>query len=112
MVCTEGMPRTASHLLLGALARAGARLRFHVDFDWAGVRIGNLLSARHGAFPWRMGVSDYQEGPAGPRLGDGSILAVWDAGLSPAMAARGVAVHEESVLGALLEGLRTAGTAG
>jgi uncharacterized protein (TIGR02679 family) len=45
LVCVEGMPDTAGDRLLGMLA-AGAPLAFHCDFDWGGVRIGNVLVTR------------------------------------------------------------------
>jgi hypothetical protein len=34
------MPSAAQQTLLAQLAAAGARLRYHGDFDWAGLVIG------------------------------------------------------------------------
>ena len=38
---------------------AGAELRYHGDFDWAGVAMANRLIAEVGVVPWRMGADDY-----------------------------------------------------
>ncbi len=64
LVCTEGMPATAQRLLLTQLKAAGARLRYHGDFDWAGLRIGNFLMRELGVQPWRFGAADYLEAVA------------------------------------------------
>lgn len=106
MVCTEGMPRSAVRLLIDGLTRTGALPRFHTDFDWAGVRIGNLLVTRHGAVPWRMSADDYRAGPPGPQLEARAVPARWAEALDGAMTARGVAVHEEAVMARLLEDLQ------
>ncbi|MFD4144296.1 TIGR02679 domain-containing protein, partial [Streptomyces sp. NPDC058572] len=39
LVCTEGVPSAACHKLLDDAVRAGARLYWRADFDWAGLRI-------------------------------------------------------------------------
>ena len=103
LVCTEGVPSVAVWRLLVPLAQAGIALRFHCDFDWGGLRIGDLLHQRLGAQPWRFGVAEYMAA-AGPgvALGGESVEASWDADLGPAMARRGQAVHEERVLAELL----------
>jgi len=54
LVCTEGMPAAAQRLLLTQLAAAGARLHYHGDFDWPGLRIGNYLMRELGV---RLGAS-------------------------------------------------------
>ena len=41
LVCTDGMPSAAQQVRLTQLSRAGAILRYHGDFDWPGLRIGN-----------------------------------------------------------------------
>jgi uncharacterized protein (TIGR02679 family) len=51
MACTDGMPSAAQQTLLAQLAAAGARLRYHGDFDWAGLVIGNFLMREFGAEP-------------------------------------------------------------
>ncbi|MFF4208521.1 DUF2399 domain-containing protein [Streptomyces sp. NPDC001796] len=59
LVCTEGVPSAACHKLLDDAVRAGARLHWRADFDWAGPRITAGAVARHGAHPWRMTAADY-----------------------------------------------------
>lgn len=53
LVCTDGMPAAAQRTLLAQLAQAGARLRYHGDFDWAGLRIANHVMRTWEARPWR-----------------------------------------------------------
>jgi hypothetical protein len=38
---------------------AGGRLRYHGDFDWAGLAIGNFVMREFGAEPWRFKTTDY-----------------------------------------------------
>jgi uncharacterized protein (TIGR02679 family) len=59
LVCLGGQPKTAGGLLLELLSAAGMALAYQGDFDWAGVRIANLLMRRHGAKPWRFRAGDY-----------------------------------------------------
>jgi hypothetical protein len=83
------------------------------DFDWAGLRIAGAVIARCGAVPWRFGAVDYEAavgsfaGPSDalPRLGGAPAASPWDPALAAAMAARGVAVHEETVIATLLADL-------
>lgn len=108
LVCTSGQPGTAVLVLLGRLVEAGARLSHHGDFDWGGVRIGNVLHARLPLTPWRFDSSAYEQHVAahpGPPLRGGPATAHWDAGLSVAMLAAGSAVEEESVAETLLDDL-------
>ncbi|MGH3440611.1 MAG: TIGR02679 family protein, partial [Nitriliruptorales bacterium] len=102
LVCVEGQPASAAQTLLRQLAAAGAELLYHGDFDWPGIRIASRVIARVGARPWRLGAADYEAAPPGPPLSGPAAETPWDPALSAAMAARGVAVHEEQVLGALL----------
>jgi uncharacterized protein (TIGR02679 family) len=53
LVCTEGMPAAAQRCLLAQLVQAGARLSYHGDFDWPGLRIANHVMREHGAHAWR-----------------------------------------------------------
>lgn len=106
ILCTEGQPRTAVHLLLRALRGAGVNIRYHGDFDWPGIAITNLLCAQHGVAPWRMSTLDYRSAPAGKRLAGAAVEPSWDGELGAAMAERGCAVHEEQVLDLLLDDLR------
>jgi hypothetical protein len=46
-------------LLLRALRAAGARLLHHGDFDWGGIRIGNVLHRQLSVEPWRFDTEAY-----------------------------------------------------
>ncbi|MFI6356782.1 TIGR02679 family protein [Streptomyces sp. NPDC050743] len=108
LVCTEGVPSAACHKLLGDAVRAGARLHWRADFDWAGLRITAGAVARHDARPWRMTAADYTaalgEGESTPLAGP-PAASPWDPGLALAMEASGSAVMEERLLPALLSDL-------
>lgn len=110
MICTEGMPAAAQRTLLNQVVRAGARLRYHGDFDWPGLRIGNHVIREYAARPWRFGASDYAAAvQAAPRPGlslEGSpVVASWDEELGTLMQAHQLSIAEESVVGLLLEDL-------
>ncbi|WP_245428299.1 TIGR02679 family protein [Kumtagia ephedrae] len=84
LVCTDGMPAAAQRCLLSQLAQAGARLRYHGDFDWPGLRIGNHFMREHGAQPWRFGAADYLSAvrtTAAQSLGGKAVEASWDGAL-------------------------------
>jgi uncharacterized protein (TIGR02679 family) len=105
------MPSAAPQTLLAQLGAAGARLRYHGDFDWAGLTIGNFVMREFGAEPWRFGEADYLAATAerGIALAGGKpVVAQWDPALAVAMAARGIAVHEEGVAEMLMSDLATA----
>ena len=107
LVCTDGMPGAAQRTLLSQLAQAGARLRYHGDFDWPGVQIANHVMCTWGAHPWRLGALDYEAAAAGAPharrdLPDAGIVASWDASLAPAMQRLGLAIAEEAVAAPLL----------
>jgi uncharacterized protein (TIGR02679 family) len=111
LVCTDGMPAAAQRTLLAQLARAGARLRYHGDFDWPGVQIGNHVMRTWGAHPWRFAASDYEAAAASAshtrrELANTCIAASWDAALAPAMQRHGLAIAEEAVAASLLGDLR------
>jgi uncharacterized protein (TIGR02679 family) len=113
MVCTDGMPAAAQSRLLSQLTQAGARLRYHGDFDWPGLRIGNQVVREYRADPWRFGVSDYLAAVhSSPRLGHHlkgvEVLASWDEALTSAMRTHGVAIAEEGLAGSLLQDLDVA----
>ena len=84
---------------------------YHGDFDWPGIAIARRIFER-GAGPWPFGRMDYVDAvnrlPIGTRLGlSGRTEATpWDEGLSAAMTAANVAVHEELTVDALLSDLR------
>ncbi len=111
VVCLDGQPRTAAHLLLTQLVRAGGRLVYHGDFDWAGIHIANLVMRRYGAAPWRFSSEDYRaarggRAPYGGRQLQGTpVAANWDLRLEAEMIRTGRAVHEEQVLDVLVADL-------
>lgn len=105
LACTSGNPAAAGSLLLGRSA-----VRYHGDFDWPGIAIARRIIAQ-GARPWRLGCADYGEAlarlPAGRRLTltGRTESTPWDPGLSRAMIAANVAVHEEAIIDLLLADL-------
>lgn len=103
LICIDGQPKTASRLLLDSLAKAGMKLRYHGDFDWDGIRIGNTIVRRHGATSWRFNTSDYAAAPETQFALKGiRVTAEWDTKLAPVMEHVGKCVHEEHVLSDLL----------
>lgn len=113
MVCVGGQPGVATMRLLRLLVEAGARLRYHGDFDWGGVRIGNVLFDRIPMSPWRFDAAAYRAAaasmPAAPLRGR-PAAASWDPELGPAMHEAARQVEEEAVIDALLDDLDTTGT--
>lgn len=107
VVCGNGSPNLVTIDVLRALSRCGARLNYHGDFDWAGLAIANRLVRSVGVRPWVMSTADYLSGPEGLPLRGSAVDATWDERLSVEMAARGCAIHEESVLPDLLARLRS-----
>ncbi|MES2534582.1 MAG: TIGR02679 family protein [Pseudomonadota bacterium] len=109
LVCTDGMPAAAQRALLTQLVAAGARLHYHGDFDWSGLRIGNLVMREFNAQPWRFGAHDYLAAVAAAAdrhpLGAGKVDADWDQSLAAAMHACDRAIEEESVVDVLLQQL-------
>lgn len=103
LICTRGQPSAAVTTCLTQLAGAGARFRYHGDFDWPGIRIANALMRRHGAVPWRMSASDYLQAVDSDKpLTGQAVTAEWGLDLTDAMKARGQVIEEERVLQALL----------
>ncbi len=113
LVCASGHPAGAATLLLRRLAEAGAMLRYHGDFDWAGLTIANGFVARFGAHPWRLDAAAYRSavasGRGGAPLRGVPVLAGWDAALTEAMAELSVRVEEEAVLDDVLSDLAERG---
>src|SRR5690606_34999443 len=97
----------AARLLLTTLVDAGLTLHYHGDFDWGGIRIANHVIAHYSARPWRMATPDYlaAHAPDCRKLRGASVEASWDVALTQAMIQRGIAIHEEQVLGPLLSDL-------
>ena len=109
LVCLEGVPSTAGLVLLERLAGAGCPLRYHGDFDWAGLSIFSTLRRRLPILPWQFGADDYgaavRRGRGGIALTGRPTQSPWDSALAPAMAEAGVAVFEEQVIDELLDDL-------
>jgi uncharacterized protein (TIGR02679 family) len=109
MVCGNGNPTTTVRLLLGQLLAAGTNVRYHGDFDAAGLAITARMHAL-GLEPWRMAVVDYLDA-INASAADGVELPTdpADAGPTPWAPALAevfnechVVVHEERVLDDLL----------
>ncbi|RWC51103.1 MAG: TIGR02679 family protein [Mesorhizobium sp.] len=110
LVCTDGMPAAAQRCLLAQLALGGARLRYHGDFDWPGLRIGNQVMREHRAEPWRFGTVDYiaavRTAPSLAHPLEGKVAeASWDGALTLAMREHRVAIAEEALAASLLQDL-------
>jgi len=106
LVCTEGVPSVAVHVLLRAVGPQ-TRIRWRNDFDWTGVRLTAAALARYpGAVPWRMAAADYVGvAPGGIPLVGTPVATSWDPELAPAMRKNGRAVMEERLLEELLDDL-------
>jgi uncharacterized protein (TIGR02679 family) len=108
LVCTEGVPSAACLRLLGAAVRAGARVHWHADLDWTGLRTTAEAVRRFGATPWRMSGADYLAGIArgeSEPLRGAPTDSPWDPSLARELRRHGRAVMEERVLTDLLTGL-------
>jgi uncharacterized protein (TIGR02679 family) len=111
LVCTDGVPAAAQRTLLGQLVQAGATLRYHGDFDWAGIQIANHVLRTWGAHAWRFGQADYASALAAAPLAQYPLAGKrvdtrWDAALAPAMQLHGGAIAEEAVVSHLLRELQ------
>jgi len=106
-VCTSGEPNLVVDRVLTNLARNGADLRYHGDFDWPGIAIVNRAIAGYVVTPWQMLAADYVDAVRsdGPALVGSVVEPGWDAELGAAMRSHGHAVHEESVLTSLIDAL-------
>ena len=107
LVRTDGMPSASQRTLLRQLADQGARLQYHGDFDWPGVRIANFVMRNFGAVGWRYGTEHYQP-RSGRRLRGVAVAPDGDASLMQAMIAGGYAVDEEAVAQELMGDLTAA----
>lgn len=105
MVCTSGEPNLVTLRVLRDIRRSGASLLYHGDFDWAGIAIANRLIATVDVRAWRMDTEDYLAWARtdGPKLVGSVVVPSWSRTLGVAMQERGIGVHEESMLGVLLE---------
>jgi uncharacterized protein (TIGR02679 family) len=109
LVCTSGQPGAATMLLLRALVAARAQLAHHGDFDWGGVRIGNVLHARLPLVPWQFDTEAYIRAADSvtspqPLIGV-PVPASWDPRLGETMRRVGRRIEEELVLEELLADL-------
>jgi uncharacterized protein (TIGR02679 family) len=96
-------------LLLRALRGSGARLVHHGDFDWGGIRIGNVLHRRLPVEPWQFDTDAYRRAanavaPGQPLVG-APVHASWDPRLSETMRHSGLQIEEELVLDSMLADL-------
>jgi uncharacterized protein (TIGR02679 family) len=110
LVCSNGQPSAAVTHLLRRVAAGGAQVLYHGDFDWGGIRIGNVVFDRVPARPWRFGAADYAAAtetvrPQGHALRGASVEAVWDPQLTRIMTTAGRAIEEEHLLDDLLADL-------
>ena len=104
LVCTNGNPTSAVTELVSQLAAGGADLRYHGDFDAAGIAICRRMRDR-GCTPWMMSAADYfravQRATAqGVSLPSDSATAgptPWDPALEAEFDSRRRIVHEEFV---------------
>ena len=60
LVCTNGNPTSTVTELIDQLAASGADLRYHGDFDAAGIAICRRMRDR-GCTPWMMSAADYRQ---------------------------------------------------
>lgn len=102
LLCTGGRPSDAVRLVLDAVARAGAPILHHGDFDEAGVQILEDLHDRHRARPWRFDLAALET--ALRRLGRPPAPPA--ATLSDAVRGLPAAVPEELLLDDLLGDLK------
>ena len=112
LVCTSGQPGAAVLHLLRQLASSEAQLRYHGDFDWGGLRIGNVMFDRLPVTPWRFDSAAYESAVtehSSHELGDKPVQPTWDHNLGATMQDTGLAVEEEHVLGDLIDDLTSPG---
>ncbi|QGK72319.1 TIGR02679 family protein [Allosaccharopolyspora coralli] len=108
LVCANGQPGAAVMHLLRQLATSAARLRYHGDFDWGGLRIGNVVFDRLPVIPWRFDSAAYEAavtGHSSHQLGDKPVHPSWDDRLGARMQQVGLAVEEEHVVDDLIDDL-------
>nr|WP_255671588.1 TIGR02679 family protein [Glycomyces amatae] len=107
LICVSGRLHVAARRLLRALTTAGLDVRYHGDFDPAGISIATDVITNLGARPWRMGAADYLDALApGPGFDPDMVPATpWDATLREAMRREATTVYEEAVVDGLLDDL-------
>ncbi|MEV6121154.1 TIGR02679 family protein [Streptomyces sp. NPDC052077] len=111
LVCLQGQPSAAALALLRDQSSRGARILYHGDFDWGGVRIATTLARSVPWRPWRYTAADYRAAVTAvaeaPALTGPPAATPWDPALAVALAECGVRVEEETVLNDLLTDLGT-----
>ncbi len=105
LVSLQGQYATPTRVLLRQLLAAGARFRYHGDFDAGGLAIARRFFGEFPAGPWRFGVGDYQAAPKSAGLAGALGATPWEPELATVMAADGRLVHEEAVAETLLADL-------
>ncbi len=108
LVCTDGMPAAAQRTLLQTLHGAGARFRYHGDFDWAGLRIASTVMDICGAVPWRFTSAHYEASIArfsGAQLAGPAAPSPWDDRLGKLMRQHRIGIAEEVTVDDLVEDL-------
>lgn len=97
LLCVNGQFATTTLVLLRQLRAAGARLRYHGDFDPAGLQIAHRVMTEGGAAPWRFDRVHYRAAPKSVRFDGRPGPTPWDPALQAAMREDGRLVHEEAV---------------
>lgn len=105
LVCVNGQFATPTKILLRQLTEAGARLRYHGDFDVGGLRIARRVLSHPAASPWRYSVSDYLAAPKSELLVEDPGPTPWSPELATALRTERKAVHEEAIADSLVEDL-------
>jgi uncharacterized protein (TIGR02679 family) len=107
VLCTNGNPTTAPTEAIADLRRSGARLRYHGDFDAAGLAITARAHAV-GCAPFLMSAGDYRAAVAAagdvdlPRDPRPAPPTPWDPDLAVAFDDRRLVVHQERVMDEVL----------
>lgn len=105
IVCVGGQFATPALVLLRHLRDAGARVRYHGDFDPAGLVIARRVMSEAGAEAWRYSSVDYEAAEKGvPFIGEPGPTP-WSPRLAEAMRSSGRSVHEEAVFASLAQDL-------
>ena len=110
VVAANGNPATAVTTLLGQLQQSGAVIRYHGDFDSAGIAICRRMHEL-GCTPWVMDADDYRDAVRRAELAGVALErdsrecgpTPWDPMLEQAFNERRLIVHEEFVLDEVLD---------
>lgn len=108
LICTEGIPASATKRLLRQLAESGSRIHLRADYDWTGLHIVDHLLTMPGTRLWRMDAATYETIPASVPLAGCEFSPDWCQDLVAATRKRGLAGYEEQIVDRLLKDLSTA----